>query len=237
MKKKLKAVTFSYDDAVTQDNRLIEIFNKYGLKCTFNINSGLLATGGSLVREDVTVAWAHPRACELKRIYEGHEVAAHTITHPCLTRLSDEEVIREIEGDRLALSEIMGYEVVGMAYPGDGGPSFDDRVVELIKANTGIMYARTTVSTHDFKPQTDLLRFKPTAYHHRELDKCFQLAKEFIEKESDTPEIFYIWGHAYEFDIHNDWARMEELCKLLSGRDDIFYGTNKEVLLCDEWYS
>lgn len=37
---KKKAVTFSFDDGVTQDIRLIEIFNKYGLKGTFNLNSG-----------------------------------------------------------------------------------------------------------------------------------------------------------------------------------------------------
>ena len=36
---KMKAVTFSYDDGVTQDKRLISLFNKYGLKCTFNLNS------------------------------------------------------------------------------------------------------------------------------------------------------------------------------------------------------
>ena len=34
-----KAVTFSYDDGVTQDIRLIELLNKYHLKCTFNLNS------------------------------------------------------------------------------------------------------------------------------------------------------------------------------------------------------
>ncbi|HNX14524.1 MAG TPA: polysaccharide deacetylase, partial [Oscillospiraceae bacterium] len=33
---KKKAVTFSYDDGVTQDIRLIELFNKYGMKATFN---------------------------------------------------------------------------------------------------------------------------------------------------------------------------------------------------------
>ena len=36
---KNKAITFSYDDAVTQDIRLIELFDKYGVKGTFNINS------------------------------------------------------------------------------------------------------------------------------------------------------------------------------------------------------
>ena len=35
-----KAVTFSYDDGVEQDIRLVEIFNKNGIKGTFNINTG-----------------------------------------------------------------------------------------------------------------------------------------------------------------------------------------------------
>ena len=36
---KNKAVTFSFDDGLTQDIRLLEILNKYDLKCTFNLNS------------------------------------------------------------------------------------------------------------------------------------------------------------------------------------------------------
>ncbi len=39
---KKKAVTFSYDDGVVYDRRLVGIFNKYGLKCTFNLNSGIM---------------------------------------------------------------------------------------------------------------------------------------------------------------------------------------------------
>ena len=37
---KSKVLTFSYDDGVVQDIRLAGIFDKYGLKCTFNINTG-----------------------------------------------------------------------------------------------------------------------------------------------------------------------------------------------------
>ena len=119
----MKAVTFSYDDGVTQDQRLIDIFDRYGLKCTFNINSGLLGKANSLIREDVTVAHVKPRACEVKNIYKGHEIAAHTLTHPCLCNLPDEEVVRQVEEDRVALSELAGYEVVGMAYPGGAATS------------------------------------------------------------------------------------------------------------------
>ncbi len=229
---KMKAVTFSYDDGVTQDQRLIRLFDKYGLKCTFNLNSGLLGKPGSLIREDVTVAHVKPRPCEVRGIYEGHEIAVHTLTHPALSALSDEDVVREVEEDRLALSELAGYEVVGMAYPG-GTHVMNEHVADLIRTRTGVKYARTTTSTHSFDLQKDLLIFNPTVYHHIEWDALFRLGEEFIELKPDRPQIYYIWGHAYEFDIHGDWERFEEFCRLISGHSDIFYGTNRQVLLPD----
>ena len=39
---KKKALTLSYDDGVHQDKRLIQILNRYGIRATFNINSGIL---------------------------------------------------------------------------------------------------------------------------------------------------------------------------------------------------
>ncbi len=228
---KKKALTFSYDDAVTQDQRLISLFDKYGMKCTFNLNSGRLGTAGSLIREDVTVAHVKPRACEVQKIYAGHEIAAHTIDHPGLTFLSDEEVVRQVEEDRRALSEIAGYEVVCMAYPGGQGPLYDDRVKKLVAERTGIRFARTTTSTHDFLPQEDLYAFKPTVYHHREWDEMFRLGKEFIDLKTDEPRVFYVWGHAYEFDIGNTWDRFEEFLKMMSRRDDIAYLTNRQAIL------
>lgn len=231
----MKAVTFSYDDGITQDQRLIALFNRYGLKATFNLNSDLLGTGSGLLRENVTVAHVKPRREEISHIYEGHEVAVHTLTHPNLTRVTDDaEVIRQVEEDRKALSDLVGYEVVGMAYPCGGG-NHDERVANLIREHTGICYARTITSTHSFDPQVDLLQFNPTV-HHTEFEQMFRLAHEFIHANPNQPQIFYVWGHSFEFDIHNTWSQMEEFCKLISGRDDVFYGTNQEILLNDSWY-
>ena len=42
MKEFRKALTFSYDDGVRQDERLLALFNAYGMKATFNLNSALL---------------------------------------------------------------------------------------------------------------------------------------------------------------------------------------------------
>ena len=226
----MKAVTFSYDDGVTQDQRLIDIFNRYGLKCTFNLNSDLLGKANSLVREGVTVAHCKPRACEVEKIYKGHEIAAHTLTHPCLCDLKDEEVVWQVEQDRIALSELAGYEVVGMAYPGCG-KNYDSRVVRLVREHTKIRYARTTVSNHRFDLQNNLLEFKPTAYHHESLPALFETGKRFLETEAYQPQILYVWGHAYEFDINNTWQEFEDFCRMISCHSDIFYGTNREVLL------
>ena len=227
---KKKAITFSYDDGVTQDIRLIELFNKYGLKCTFNINSELLSRSGILMRNGNRISHYKVKTEDVKYIYEGHEVAAHTLTHPRLTEREDNEVIRQVENDRLNLSELVGYEVIGMAYP-CGGVNNDDRVANVIKNNTGIKYARTITSTHNFDLQENLYRFNPSVYH-MELDKMLSLGKEFTELTTDEPKIFYVWGHSYEMDYSSDyWVKLEEFFKLVSQRDDIYYGTNKECLL------
>ena len=226
-----KILTFSYDDAVTQDIRLIELFNKYGMKATFNLNSGLLGREGSLVREGVRVDHVKIKPEDIKHVYEGHEVAGHSLTHPCLPSLEDDEAVRQVEQDRIRLSELCGYEVVGFAYPGGGKPLYDDRVAELIREKTGVRYARITESTLNFDTQTDLYRFKPTVYHHRQWDEMFELGESFLSLQTDTKQVFYVWGHAYEFDIHNTWDRFEEFLKMMSRRQDILYLTNKEALL------
>lgn len=225
---KKKAVTFSYDDGVLQDIRLIEIFNKYGLKCTFNLNSKLLGNYGELVINGQCIPHLKVNPEDVRNVYAGHEVAVHTLSHPNLTNLGEKDIIRQVEEDRLNLSELCGYEVIGMAYP-CGGTNNDDRVAEIIKNNTGVQFSRTITSSHSFDLQENLYRFNPTVYHNGEWDKMVELAEEFINLETDEPQLLYIWGHAYEFDIHDTWDKFDEFCKMLSGHDDIFYGTNREV--------
>ena len=224
-----KAVTFSFDDGVTQDIRLIEILNRYGLKGTFNINSQLLGLDGSLDRNGRIVRHDKIRPEEVRRIYHGHEVAVHTLTHPMLPALEEAEIIRQVEEDRKNLSELCGYEVVGMAYPG-GGVNHDERVAEIIRRNTGVRYARTIISTHSFNEQAELHRFHPSVYY---IEDCLEeMVDKFLALETDEPRLLYIWGHSYEMDAeYISWEKFEDICRKLAGRADIFYGTNREVLL------
>ena len=228
---KKKAVTFSYDDGVSQDVRLIELLNKYGLKSTFNLNSELFGTGNLEVRNGRQILHYKIRPEDVKTVYDGHEIAVHTLTHPRLTTLDEAEIIRQVEQDRMNLSEIAGYEVIGMAYP-CGGVNNDDRVAEIIKNHTGVRYCRTITNTDSFDPQGNLYRFNPNVYHIMEFDRLMEMGRSFVELDSDKPQIFYIWGHAYEMDYHpGDWEKLEDFFRLISNRNDMFYGTNKEVLM------
>lgn len=223
---KKKAVTFSYDDGVTQDLKLIEILNRYGMKATFNLNSGGLGSRFSNHIEGVLVYRDKVFAHDVKEIYSGHEVASHTLNHPDLTKLPEEDIVYQIEEDRKRLSELVDYEIVGFAYPcGD----VDERVVRVIKEKTGIKYARRVELTENYLPQNDLYNMKFTTRNFG--DNFLRLAREFVELKTDEPRIFSVWGHAYEFDWKKNWQVFEEFCKIISGHDDIFYGTNSEVFL------
>ena len=228
---KKKAITFSFDDAVTQDIRVIEILNKYGLKGTFNLNSGFLGLIGSLdAGGGVIVSHNKVKASEVKTVYAGHEVAVHTLTHPLLPSLDEETIIRQVELDRKNLSELCGYPVIGMAYP-CGGTNNDERVAKIIGENTPIRYSRTITSTYSFELQKDhLLQFHSTLHF---LDARLQeTVDRFLALETDEPQLLYIWGHTYELDKDDFlWEDFEKLCAKISGKEDIFYGTNKEVLL------
>jgi hypothetical protein len=58
------------------------------------------------------------------------------------------------------------------------------------------------------------------------------LARECIETKFETPQIFYIFGHSYELgEDPNCWKQLEAFFEMISKRDDIFYGTNREVFL------
>ena len=227
---KLKAVTFSFDDGITQDIRLIELFNKYGLKCTFNLNSERLGSNSTLTRNGKVVPFVNPNGEEVRGIYQGHEVAVHTLTHVNLTQCDEEEIVRQVEEDRKNLSNLVGYEVVGMAYP-CGGVNNDERVAEIIARRTGVRYARTITSTKSFGLQKEnYFRFNPSTYV---IEADFEkVVDEFLSLDAKEPSLLYIWGHGYEMDAeYITWEELERILKKLSGREDIFYGTNSEVLL------
>ena len=213
------AFTLSYDDGVPADKRLAEIFNKNGLKCTFNLNGETAHTVGRYPIEEVKNTY----------LPAGHEVAAHGACHYSLGEIPDGMLIENIMANRKALEELFDVVVTGLAY---ANGSFDDRVVNLLKT-CGITYARTIRSTHSFEIPNDWLRLDPTC-HHKD-PKLMELAEAFLKGGNKRhffyhrPQLFYLWGHSYEFDNDDNWQMMEDFCKFIGGREDVWYATNGEI--------
>ena len=217
-----KAVTLSYDDGVTQDVRLISIMDQYGIKGTFNLN-------GHEFTENRPAIFSHERlsrsvALELYNTPE-HEVAIHSYTHPFLEQLPAGNAAWQIVQDRQALEQMYGTIVRGMAYPMG---TYNDDVVNTLR-QCGVAYARTVKSTYAFTLPEDWLRWHPTC-HHRD-SRLQELCDKFLDLQIKwgAPRLFYLWGHSYEFDDKDNWHVIENFCKQMGGRADIWYATNMEI--------
>ena len=127
---KSRALTLSYDDGVEQDIRLIGIMKQYGLKGTFNLNSGLYAPEGTVYPEGhIHRRMTKEQAIDLYK-ESGMEVAVHALTHPFLEQLSVNECTWEVIADRMNLEQEYDVIVRGMAYPFG---TYSDQVVDVLE--------------------------------------------------------------------------------------------------------
>lgn len=219
---KFKAVTFSFDDGNVDDIRLVNLLNKYELKCTFNLNSGLLTnTDCWIFAEQKEVR--HINYTEMNNVYLGHEIAAHSYTHPDLTRLSYNDIQNQIFTDKKILEALFNREIEGFAYPLG---TFNDEVGQVLRENN-IKYGRTIISTYNFKLPKDTIFWNPTCHFMDE--RIEELTMQFLSIK-DENSLFYIWGHSYEPLDDESWNRFEKICQMLANRDDIAYLTNIEVI-------
>ena len=219
-----KALTLSYDDGVEQDIRLIEIMQKHGIKGTFNLNSGSYSPEGTVFLE----GQIHRRLSksQAQAVYKnsGMEVAVHGLTHPFLEQLPANICTYEVLQDRINLEADFGCIVRGMAYPFG---TYNDAVVASLQ-QCGILYSRTVESTEQFEVPTDWLRM-PATCHHRN-PKLMALAQTFVESEPiRSPQLFYLWGHSYEFEKDDNWKIIEDFCAYMGNRNEIWYATNMEI--------
>lgn len=208
---KSKIVTMSYDDGQQFDRQLIEIFNRYGIKGTFHLNSGGIGLPGRINEED------------FRTTYMGHEVSLHTYSHPFLSRIPNEAIVQEVMEDRRILESLTGYIVRGMSYPFG---AYDDATIEKLRG-LGVVYSRTTKSLHNFELPADFMKWHPTCHHNDALEDSNRFLSLLHRK--DHHHLLYIWGHSYEFNNDNNWNLIEEICKNLAGHDEIWYATNIEI--------
>lgn len=225
-----KAVTLSYDDGSRHDIRFSDTISEYGLKCTFNLNGDEMRGSKSLPKETIVE----------KFLDRGHEIAVHGQFHRALGSVRPIEGIRDVLDCRLELENRYGRIIRGMAYPDCGimrfynGASYDN--IKHYLTDLGIVYCRTLNGDNNkFELPTDWHQWMPSVKHKN--PKIFEYIDEFMAIDTSTktycaarhPRLFYMWGHSHEFAQDDNWELLDEICKKLSGKDDVWYATNIEI--------
>ena len=219
---KAKAFNITYDDGVLQDVRFVELMNKYGLKGTFNLNSGLMET---------QFEWVHPNGMTVKRLpttvvaelYQNHEVASHTLTHPYLSSLTEAEIMEEMARDKENLERLTGKPVLGF-----GGPfhHWGPEVVECAK-RCGFEYARNAEERCCYAPPEEYYYWSAGIYHIR------PGFRDFVEGFFHTREelaLCQIVGHTYDLDVENMWDYMESVLKRVAEDHSVLSVTNIDLV-------
>lgn len=219
---KRKAFNITYDDGVVQDIRFVQLLNKYNIKGTFNLNSLLMAT---------EFEWIHPKGFAVKRLsrnavvelYKKHEVAGHTLTHPYMHDMSENQIMYQLGQDKYNLQQIFGREISGFAVPFS---YYSDLIAKCAEC-CGFEYARKSDESLSYTPPTDYFHWQTGIFH---LNPCFtRFVDNFFESDEELA-LLQIVGHSYDLDAENMWKYMENLLCRVSEDEDIISMTNLEIV-------
>lgn len=219
---KPKAFNVTFDDGVLQDVRFVNLLNKYNLKGTFNLNSGLMES---------EFEWTHKNGSAVKRIakdkaaalYQGHEVASHTLTHPYMDELSESEIMYELKTDKDKLEKLFDREIKGFAVPFH----YYSELIENCVKKCGFTYARISEESHSFTPQKDCYKWKATLFHPR--NSFDEIVQRFI-KTGEELALLQIGGHSYDLDAENMWDNFENVFLKISSQNDVLPITTIEIV-------
>jgi peptidoglycan-N-acetylglucosamine deacetylase len=201
----------SWDDGIVSDIRLIDILCRYQAKATFCLNPGLY-------QENRSFGWIHENRevrhlgiHELVDVYSGFEICSHSMTHPCLTDLSVDQLYWELRTSKQVLENIFQKPVSGFCYPFN---VYNDFVKDSVRS-AGYKLARGNRHLEDVYPPIDPLEFHPCCHFcdqdfWRKYDRC---------KKRDN--VFFFWGHSYELLDEVMWKNFEGMIERMSSDPEI----------------
>lgn len=187
-----------WDDGVVSDIRLIEILKKYNAKATFNLCIGKNGRKRQVVGQFNNVDIVSLAFNELFGLYREFDVANHSLTHPHLTSLNREDILREVTENKAHIERLFDRKVIGFCYPFGAM----DLVVREIIETTGHQYARTTKDLGNSEQNLDKLALKPNCHF---LDPNFWQHYETAKEAG----VFYFWGHSFEMHSEKMWQDFE----------------------------
>jgi peptidoglycan-N-acetylglucosamine deacetylase len=234
-------VTTSWDDGHPLDRKVAEMLARYGLKGTFYIPIQYLG------RAVDVKALAGP----LQEL--GMEIGSHTVTHSVLTKLTGDEVRRELRDSKEALEQRLSARVRSFCYP----KGKHNRRIAALSREAGYHLARTTVAFHTdlkFDPELmpvsfqmcppaasqivrhalresnwrGLLRWSRAGNGRHDL---VPLAQFFLAEIRRTGGILHIWGHSWELDRYGLWGTLDQILRDVSQESGALHLTNVQTLL------
>ena len=227
-----KYVTLRFDDCTTQDAKIVEILNRYGVTATFYLNTGLYGAQWDWVTELTGASHIRYTKDQLAAIYTGFDIGAHGYEHLSLKGLSEAEIISEVQTNLTDIAGLsfFGKTPVGIAYAG-GTSEVNDTVRNILLNSTSVRYGMGTVSTHSFALPEAFLKWEPTASFNE--SDANALIDQFIQTKPSTDMVLTLWGHGYEFDQYNSWDNFEaQIAKLAAAAaeegSEIVFVTNAQ---------
>ena len=205
----MKYFAFSIDDGTIYDKEVIALLNKYGFPATFNLNSELQDYIWYLGETPIT----RLNLYENIALYNGHEIASHSLTHPYLDGCDDGRVIYEVGHDIENLEGIFSREVFGFATPFE---TAGEREVALIRDNTKAKYIRLSQIDTSYKYPSDPYHIRCTSIT---VDDALNLINDFINNEE--AELFVSVFHSYDLFTSSSIDKLEELLQILDKYRDI----------------
>ena len=199
-----KIFLISFDDGTVWDGRFVDLLNKYGMKATFNLNSGL---------EDYV--WHYEDRFPVRRQilsetveqYRGHEIASHSLHHHWLNSLTPPQLSREVGEDCENLRKIFGLKEIGFGVP---FTACGQREINIIKKY--VRYIRLSEFADSFALPEDPYHI-PIHGLYNQPDIRDRIA---AFAASDLPiSLFVMAGHSYELEVLDHWGYMEELLRYI----------------------
>lgn len=219
---KPKTFNITYDDGIEQDVRFVSLLNRYGLKGTFNLNYQLMQE---------QFAWTHENGMTVRRLsldtarhlYDGHEIASHTLTHPFMSSLSDEELYRQIGEDKRCLEAFFGREVAGFGVPFH---YYDQRIADCVEA-CGFAYGRNSEESRGYCPWERPYFWRAGIFH---LSQDLDAYVEGFFQTGEELALCQIVGHSYDLDAADLWDKMETILSRVANAPDVASMTHIELV-------
>lgn len=239
MQQRTRAViTTSWDDGHPLDLKLADMLSDWRVRGTFYVSP-----------RNRERAVMDPR--QLRELGARFEIGAHSFTHQNLRQLKDQDLRLELSRSKQELEGVLGRTVDMFCYPKG---RYNARVRQSI-INCGFAGARTTRTFHFSLPKDPWLM--PTTICARDFPWWFwyphclrsfswpgvrelihkgvgkswaQLACILFEYVLEHGGVWHLWGHSWEIEEHSLWGGIQDVLETISGRDDVLYLTNGEVV-------